>query len=307
MPWALAIHGGAGLIRRDSLSPEREAGCRDALARILRAGAEDLAGGMSALDAVERAVVALEEEPLFNAGRGAVLAGNGLAELDASIMDGRNRQAGAVAALRTTRNPIRAARAVMEQTPHVLLAEAGADAFAAQVGLEQVDRRWFIVPERADQLAAMQARGAVGLDHGGSELDRYGTVGAVALDLHGDLAAASSTGGMVNKRPGRVGDTPIVGAGCFAWNETCAVSSTGHGEPFVRLSAAARISAWIDIGGLDLGQACDRVVHEELVALEGLGGVIAVDRTGRVAMPFSTAGMFRGSVIPGDEPYVGIW
>lgn len=307
MPWALAIHGGAGLIRRASLSPDRERACRAALDRIVREGGEQLARGVSALDVVESAVVALEEEPLFNAGRGAVLAGDGLAELDASVMDGRDRSAGAVAGVRTTRNPIRLARAVRDHTPHVLLAEAGADALARQVGLEQVERSWFVTEERVAQLRTMQERGAVGLDHGGSELDRYGTVGAVACDREGHLAAATSTGGMVNKRPGRVGDTPIPGAGTFAWDRTCAVSGTGHGEPFIRLSVAARVSAWMDIGGLDLEQAAHRVIHEELPALEGLGGLIAVDARGTVAMPFCTAGMFRAALVEQGEPAVAIW
>ncbi len=307
MPWALAIHGGAGLIQRNSLSSERERACREALARILDEGSAQLRSGSQAVDVAVAAVRQLEEEPLFNAGRGAVLASSGLAELDAAVMDGRTRAAGAVAAVRTTRSPIGLARAVMEQTPHVLLAEAGADAFAREIGLEQVERSWFVTEERVRQLADMQRRGAVGLDHGGSELDRYGTVGAVVCDAEGQLAAATSTGGMVNKRPGRVGDTPIVGAGTFADSRTCAVSGTGHGEPFIRLSVAARISAWMDIGGLDLQAAAERVIHRELAEVEGLGGAIAVDGQGRVAMPFSTAGMFRGCVTATAAREVAIW
>lgn len=305
--WSVAIHGGAGLIRRDSLTPEREAACRASLARIVDLAAAALDAGTGALDAVELAVRELEEDPLFNAGRGAVLNHRGQAELDASIMDGRTRAAGAVAAVRTTRNPILLARAVMERTPHVMLAEAGADAFAREIGLEQVDPTWFVTPERQAQLAQVAGRGAVGLDHGERELDRYGTVGAVARDRSGSVAAATSTGGMVNKRPGRVGDSPIIGAGTFAWDATCAVSGTGHGEPFVRLSVASRISAWIELGGLDLAEACRRVVHDELPTLSGEGGVIAVDRHGNLATPFNTAGMFRATARRGEAPSVGIW
>lgn len=305
--WSVAIHGGAGLIRRDSLTPEREAACRASLGRIVALAATALADGAGALDVVELAVRELEEDPLFNAGRGAVLNRDGLAELDASIMDGRTRAAGAVAAVRTTRNPITLARAVMERTPHVLLAEAGADAFAREIGLEQVDRGWFVTEERRAQLAQVAGRGAVGLDHGDRELDRYGTVGAVARDRHGSVAAATSTGGMVNKRPGRVGDSPIIGAGTYAWDATCAVSGTGHGEPFVRLAVAARVSALIELAGLDLAQACHRVIHEELPALSGEGGVIAVDRHGNLATPFNTAGMFRATARSGEPLDVGIW
>ena len=304
--YALAIHGGAGLIRRHSLSPEREAGCQASLGQVLESGRAVLAGGGSALDAVEACVVALEDEPHFNAGRGAVFNGDAEIELDAAIMDGRDRTAGAVALVRTLRNPIRAARAVMTETPHVLLVGAGADHFGASTGLEVVPPDWFATEERRAQLHRAKRRDAVVLDHDTEDLDVYGTVGAVACDALGNLAAASSTGGMVNKRPGRVGDTPVIGAGTFAWNETAAVSGTGHGEPFVRLGACGRVSALMELGGLGLQDAAERVIAD-LEALEGRGGIIAVDRDANVAMPFNTAGMFRGAVTHRQPAIVGIW
>ncbi|MEQ1566781.1 MAG: isoaspartyl peptidase/L-asparaginase, partial [Myxococcota bacterium] len=263
------------------------------------AGARVLERGGTAVDAVESAVVALEEDPLFNAGRGAVLAADGSIELDAAVMDGRDRRAGAVACVTTARNPIKLARAVMDHTPHVLLIAHGAEALARELGLERVDPEWFRTPERAAHLADVRARAE-------ARPDVYGTVGAVALDQAGHLAAATSTGGTVNKRPGRVGDSPIVGAGTFAWDETAAVSATGHGEPFIRLGVAARVSAWIEIGGLSLDEATARVMLD-LEPLGGRGGLIAVDRRGRVATPFNTAGMFRGWQRPDAPPVVAIW
>ena len=307
MSWALAIHGGAGLIRRNSLSAEREAACRAALSAVIEQGARSLAAGRPAMDAVVEAVAALEEDRLFNAGRGAVLTSNGLAELDAAVMDGAERRAGAVTAVKTTRNPIHLARAVMDQTPHVLLAGAGADDFAVALGLEQVDRDWFVTEERLAQLRDLQRTGGVGLDHGEASHDRYGTVGAVACDAHGNLAVATSTGGMANQRPGRVGDTPVLGAGTFASNTSCAVSGTGQGEPFIRLGVASRVAAWMEIGGLSLAQAADRVIHQELEPFQGLGGLIAVDATGQIAMPFNTGGMFRAAADHHGLHTVEIW
>lgn len=295
MAMALVIHGGAGLIRRNSLSPEREAACREGLSLALRAGWDVLGAGGTALDAVEAATLALEEDVHFNAGRGAVLGRGGRVELDASIMCGKARTAGAIAGATLPRNPISLARSVMERTEHVMLCGAGADAWALEAGLPTVAPGWHEVPERRRQYEAVAATGGYGLDHGSAsrKKDVYGTVGAVACDEHGHLAAATSTGGMVNKRPGRAGDSPIIGAGTYAWDATCAVSSTGHGEPFLRLAVAHRISMLMEVGGLDLAAATERVIHKDLPTLCGEGGVIAVDSRGNVAMPFNTGGMFR--------------
>lgn len=304
--WAVVVHGGAGLIRRDGLSPAREALCHAGLRAALDAGASVLRGGGSALDAAIAAVVVLEDDPVFNAGRGAVLTATGDVELDAAVMDGRDRRAGAVAGVRTARNPVLLARAVMDHTPHVMLVGDGADALAAERGLPQVGREWFVTEERVRQLERAR-QGPFGLEAGGARKDVYGTVGAVAVDLHGHVAAATSTGGMVNKRPGRVGDSPILGAGTWATDAACAVSGTGHGEPFVRLGVGSRVASWMELGGLSLVQAGDRVVHEELPRLEGTGGLIAVDVHGNVASPFNTAGMFRGVARQGEEPTTAIW
>jgi beta-aspartyl-peptidase (threonine type) len=255
--------------------------------------------GGSALDAVEAAVCALEDDPLFNAGRGAVLAADGTIEHDASVMDGRTRGAGAISGSRTVRNPVKLARAVMEHTPHVMIIGEGAERLADERKLERVERSWFVTPERVEQLRAAKAAEE-------RKPDVYGTVGAVACDAHGHLAAATSTGGMVNKRPGRVGDSPVIGAGTYAWDATCAVSGTGHGEPFIRLGVAGRVSALMELGGLSLVEAANRVIHQDLLPLEGEGGLIAVDAHGNVALPFNTGGMFRG-YRRGDERFVGIW
>lgn len=304
---ALAIHGGAGLIRRDSVSDVREAACRAALTRSIEAGWRVLAAGGPAFEAAIAAACVLEDDPAFNAGRGAVLARGGRIELDAALMDGATRAAGAITAASTPRNPILGARAVLEHSPHVLLAGPGADAFLAEVGVPVAPPDYFRTAERIAQYERMAGTDRYGLDHGSQDKDVYGTIGAVACDAHGHVAAATSTGGMVNKRPGRVGDTPIIGAGTYAWDATAAVSGTGHGEPFIRLAVAQRISAWMELGGLDLRQACDQVVHTELVDFGGEGGVIAVDARGNLALPFNTAGMFRAWRAADGSGEVAIW
>ncbi|TVQ93569.1 MAG: isoaspartyl peptidase/L-asparaginase [Deltaproteobacteria bacterium] len=306
MALALALHGGAGLIRRDSLSSEREQAARIALAQALDAGWKVLTKGGSALGAVEAAVVVLEDAPCFNAGRGSVLTQGGGIELDASIMDGRDRSAGAVAGCSLPRNPIRAALAVRDRSPHVLLCGPGADAFVQEVGLDQAALSWFLTPERQTQYARVAERGGVSLDHDASSRDVFGTVGAVACDRHGDLAAGTSTGGMVNKRRGRVGDSPILGAGTYAWNSTCAVSGTGHGEPFMRLGVALRVSMLMELRDLNLACAAHQVIHTDLPDVHGQGGLIAVDAQGNVTMPFNTGGMFRAFRTATDEG-VEIW
>jgi L-asparaginase / beta-aspartyl-peptidase len=302
---AIAIHGGAGLVQPNSLSPEREAACLHGLRRALDVGYAVLAGGGAAVDAVLEAVVALEDDPLFNAGRGAVLTAAGTVELDAAIMDGRERRAGAVASVTGVRNPVRLARLVMDSTPHVLMVGAGAEALAAEHGLPRAPLSYFRTDERVAQLHAAQGQ-PFALGSSASRLDEYGTVGAVARDRMGHLAAATSTGGMTNKRPGRVGDTPIIGAGTFAWDRTCAVSGTGHGEPYIRASLAARVSAYVELGGLSVAAAADRVIAE-LPELRGAGGLIAVGADGTIAMPFNTAGMFRASRSADGQTVIAIW
>lgn len=303
----LVIHGGAGTIRRDSMTPEREAAYRAALALALRTGQKILVEGGSSLDAVEATVRVLEDHPLFNAGRGAVFTHEGRNEHDASIMDGRSRRAGAIAGTTTIRNPISAARAVMDHSPHVMLAGRGAEAFAREQGLELVDPMYFWTSarwsalQRARAAERSNASAAVPLEL------RAGTVGAVALDRQGDLAAATSTGGMTNKRWGRVGDSPIIGAGTFADNATCAVSGTGHGEFFMRWMVAHEISALMRHGGRSLEDAAREVVHGQLKSAGGDGGVVAVDREGNIALEFNSDGMYRGYVRGDAEPSISIY
>lgn len=304
MTWAVAVHGGAGAIA--SMPESRERAARAGLTAALRAAVEVLSKGGPALDAVAAAVVVLEDDPLFNAGRGSVLTSTGAIEMDAAVMDGRDRRAGAVTGVRTVRHPVLLARRVLEDTAHVLISGDGAEALAGELGVERVDPAWLRTDERVAQLQRARQTGGVHLDHGGQGL---GTVGAVACDVDGHVAAATSTGGMVNKRPGRVGDTPILGAGTWAWSRTCAVSGTGHGESFLRATVGARISAWMEMGGLTLQQAADRVVHEELAEIGGTGGtggVIAVDAAGRLALPFNTRGMYRGFATE-EGLQVAIW
>ncbi|SNY76731.1 beta-aspartyl-peptidase [Enterobacter sp. CC120223-11] len=306
----IAIHGGAGAISRASLSPEREKDYVEALAAIVEVGKQLLEQGASALDVVTEAVRLLEECPLFNAGTGAVFTADETHELDACVMDGYSLHAGSVAGVKHLRNPILAARLVLEQSPHVLLIGEGAERFAVDHGMESVSNDFFSTPERLAQLRQVQAAGNMQLDHGGAPLDentKMGTVGAVALDLAGNLAAATSTGGMTNKLPGRVGDSPLPGAGCYANNASVAVSCTGTGEVFIRALAAYDISALMEYSDLSLHDACERVVMEKLPALGGSGGLIAVDREGNVAMPFNSEGMYRAWASASDTPSVGIY
>ncbi|MBP2170551.1 beta-aspartyl-peptidase (threonine type) [Erwinia toletana] len=313
----IAIHGGAGAITRAAMSAEKEQYYIQALSQIVTSGQAILAAGGSALDAVTEAVRLLEECPLFNAGKGSVFTHQGTHELDACVMDGRSLEAGAVAGVTRIRNPVLAARAVLENSPHVLFIGAGAEAFAAQHQLEAVEPDFFSTPERWEQLQRALASNQTLLDHDGAAqsggddpLDndrKFGTVGAVALDLHGNLAAATSTGGMTNKQAGRVGDSPLVGAGCYANNANVAVSCTGTGEVFMRTLAAYDIAALMEYGGLSLKQASDRVVMEKIPVLGGSGGIVAVDRDGNVALPFNSEGMYRGYGYVGDDAVVGIY
>jgi beta-aspartyl-peptidase (threonine type) len=288
---SIAIHGGAGAVPRSSLAAGRERQYCDGLALALDLGYATLEKGGSSLDAVTAAVRSLEDNPLFNAGRGAALTRDGAAELDAAIMEGRQQRAGAVAAVRHVRNPIELARRVMEKSRHVLLVGVGAEEFALEEGLALVPNVYFRTEERREQLEAERSGRPV------SDLvpSSQGTVGAVALDAAGDLAAATSTGGMTNKRQGRVGDSPIIGAGTYAKNGVCAVSATGHGEYFIRSVAAHHICAAVEYRGLSLKDAVHELLYQKLRELGGSGGVIALDRGGRIVTEFSTEGMFRGA------------
>jgi beta-aspartyl-peptidase (threonine type) len=313
----IAIHGGAGAITRAAMSAEKEQRYLQALESILTSGQQILAAGGSALDAVTEAVRLLEECPLFNAGTGAVFTHQGTHELDASIMDGRTLDAGAISCVNHIRNPILTARKILEVSPHVMFTGEGAERFARNHGQEMVAADFFSTEDRYDQLTrAIASESGVVLDHDGAaagsddplDADRkFGTVGAVALDAEGNLAAATSTGGMTNKQAGRVGDSPIIGAGCYANNQTVAVSCTGTGEVFMRSVAAYDVAALVDYAGLTLQQATNKVVMEKLVALGGSGGLIAVDSLGNVALPFNSEGMYRGVAYVGERPNAAIY
>jgi len=289
--YAIAIHGGAGAVPRATLSPERERAYRAGLEAALDGGSAVLERGGSSLDAVTAAVRILEDDPLFNAGRGAALTREGAAELDAAIMDGRQQRAGAVASVRHVKNPVELARRVMEKSRHVLLVGPGAEEFALEEGFALMPNLYFRTPERISQLEHEQRGERV------SDLvpPGQGTVGAVARDRDGNLAAATSTGGMTNKRPGRVGDSPIIGAGTYAKNGVCAVSATGHGEYFIRAVAAHHVCAAVEYRGLTLELAMRELLNDILRGLGGDGGLIGVDRDGRIVMEFSTEGMYRGA------------
>jgi L-asparaginase / beta-aspartyl-peptidase len=295
---AIAIHGGAGTVPRATLSAEREQLFRAGLAAALDEGFSVLERRGSSLDAVAAAVRILEDDPLFNAGRGAALTRDGAAELDAAIMDGRDMRAGAVASVRHVRNPIELARRVMEKSRHVLLVGSGAEEFALEERFTLVPNHYFRTAERVEQLEFEQ-RGKRVSDlvppSPQSPVSAMGTVGAVALDVEGNLAAATSTGGMTNKRPGRVGDSPIIGAGTYARNGVCAVSATGHGEYFIRAVAAHHVCAAVEYRGLTLVQAVHELLQDKLRQLGGDGGLIAVDASGQLVLEFTTEGMFRGA------------
>lgn len=318
----IAIHGGAGTMSRNHISAEQDAAYHAALQSILLAAQQLLADGGSALDAVSLAVDMLEDCPLFNAGHGSVFTHDETHELDAAVMDGATLRAGAVACVSRVRRPLRAARAVMEHSEHVLLVGAGAEAFAEGLGLEMVSPDYFSTEARREQLRRALSSDKAMLDHDGAALvfrpsaagaapldeDRkFGTVGAVALDAHGNLAAATSTGGMTNKRPGRVGDSPLIGAGTYADNRTAAVSCTGTGEMFIRTAAAYDICARMAYGGLSLDAAAQQVVMDVLPAIGGRGGLIAVDARGNLSLPFNTEGMYRGHARVGETPQTAIF
>jgi beta-aspartyl-peptidase (threonine type) len=312
-PWSLVIHGGAGGPGRGTMAPEKEKAYLDKLNEALQLGSGILSAGGSSLDAVEAVVRFMEDCPLFNAGKGAVLNENGKAELDASIMDGMTGMAGAVAGVTTIKNPVTAARRVMEKTSHVMLIGAGAEKFARAQKLEIVDPSYFITPERLEawkknKAAQLLKPAQPGKPSGAQPAkDKPGTVGAVALDSRGSLAAATSTGGMMGKMTGRVGDSPIIGAGTYANNNTCAVSATGHGEYFIRNVVAYDVSALMEYRGMSLDEAGNLVIMEKLKNQKASGGLIAIDKEGNVAMPFNTNAMFRGFVKSSGEKMVAIY
>lgn len=292
---ALAIHGGAGTIPRDLMTPLREKAYREALELALRKGHAVLASGGTALDAVAAAVTALEDSPHFNAGRGSVFNADGMHEMDASIMEGTGLQAGAVAGVQNVKNPVALARRVMEKSGHVLISGMGAFEFAHKQRIPLEDDQYFFDDFRYEQWKRTRGTDEYQLDHSDGER-KFGTVGAVALDQHGHLAAATSTGGMTNKKWQRIGDSPLIGAGTYANDASCAVSCTGHGESFIRAVAAHDVHALMAYKGLTLAEAVRVVVHEKLPPLEGDGGLIAVDKDGHMVLDFNCTGMYRGQV-----------
>ncbi len=308
--FGLVIHGGAGTIERGKLTPEREKEYRAGLEHSLKAGYEILKRGGSSLDAVEAAVRVMEDDPHFNAGKGAVFTSAGKIEVDAAIMDGKTLQAGAVASLKHVKNPVSLARLVMEKSKHVMLDGEGAENFAKEHGVELVDEKYFFTQERFDALQRMK-EAEKGGGSGGKKFiitdqDRHGTVGAVALDRQGNLAVATSTGGNTNKLPGRIGDSPIIGAGTYANNATCAVSATGDGEYFIRANVAHDISALMEYREMSLADAA-QITLDKVAKLGGTGGLIAIDKNGNTTLPFNTSGMYRGHVDAGGEFVVEIY
>lgn len=309
MGFSLAIHGGAGTILSSAMTPEKEGAYKKGLERAITEGSKILRSGGSAVDAVEMAAVSLEDDPLFNAGKGSVFNSDGTHEMDASIMDGNNLQAGAITQVSSIRNPISLARLVMDKSDHVFVSGEGAMKFASESKCAIEDNEYFYDEFRYKQWQEVKDTDTFQLDHSKSrgKDHKFGTVGAVALDLHGNVAAATSTGGMTNKRFGRIGDSPIIGSGNYANNNTCAVSCTGSGEFFIRGVVAYDVSCLMEYKGLSLEDACDQVINHRLLKIGGDGGLIAVDTKGNIAMPFNTAGMYRASQVNNDPAFIGIY
>jgi beta-aspartyl-peptidase (threonine type) len=309
--YAIAIHGGAGTILQSTMTSEKEKAYKAALQDAIEAGETVLKKGGSSLDAVEFGIISLENNPLFNAGKGAVFTHNGKNEMDASIMYGKDLTAGAVAGVTNIKNPISLSRAVMEKSEHVLLTGAGAIDFAKKINAEFAPDDYFFVQMRYEQLQKAKESDTMILDHTEDKFEngenKFGTVGCVALDIHGNIAAGTSTGGMTNKKFGRVGDSPIIGAGTYANNNTCAISCTGHGEFFLRSVVAYDISCLMEYKGLTLKQACDLVVMDKLVKIGGEGGLIALDAKGNIELPFNSEGMYRAKKSSDSELYIGIY
>jgi L-asparaginase / beta-aspartyl-peptidase len=305
--YAIAIHGGAGTILQSTMTPEKELAYKTALKDAIDAGETILLKGGSSLDAVEKAIISLENNPLFNAGKGAVFTNEGKNELDASLMNGKDLSAGAVAGVKNIKNPISLAKAVMQQSEHVFMAGLGAEEFAKKVNAEFMPDDYFYVQMRYDQYLQAKASDTIQLDHTVEKEKKFGTVGAVALDIHGNLAAGTSTGGMTNKKHGRVGDTPLIGSGTYANNNTCAISCTGHGEFFIRSVVAYDISCLIEYKGLTLKEACEVVVMDKLVKIGGEGGLVALDANGNIELSFNSEGMYRAKKSSESEIYIGIY
>jgi len=305
--FTIAIHGGAGTILKSSMTAEKEAAYKNALSKALNCGTKILSDGGTALAAVEEAVRVLEDCPLFNAGKGSVFTATGTHEMDASIMEGKTLQAGAVAQIESVRNPIRLARLIMEKSGHVFLSGDGALDFAKKMNCELMEEDWFYDEFRYQQWQKIKGTDAFQLDHSTTKDQKFGTVGAVAMDSNGNVAAATSTGGMTNKRFGRVGDSPMIGSGTYANNATCAVSCTGSGEFFIRGVVAYDVSCLMEYKGLSLQAACDEVVHSRLLKINGDGGLIAADALGNLALPFNTEGMYRAWRKSNGEELIAIY
>lgn len=310
---AIAIHGGAGTILKKNMTPELEAAYKERMTAALKAGYDTLSKGGTSVSAVEAAIKIMEDSPLFNAGKGSVFTNEGTNEMDAAIMEGKTLKAGSVASVRTIKNPITAAIAVMQKSLHVMMTGKGAEKFARSQGLTIVDTSYFFDEKRWKQIQKIKQEEKIKLDHsdttGMLEFKdyKYGTVGAVALDKFGNLAAGTSTGGMTNKKFGRIGDAPIIGAGTYANNKTCAISCTGHGEYFIRAVVAHDVSALMEYKGLTLEQAANEVVMKKLVEFGGEGGLIGIDAKGNITMPFNTPGMYRGFMKNNSAPQTFIF
>ncbi|TRZ45916.1 isoaspartyl peptidase/L-asparaginase family protein [Robertkochia solimangrovi] len=313
--FGIVIHGGAGTILKKNMTPEKEAEYRAKLEEAIRAGYTILEAGGTSLDAITATIQVMENSPLFNAGKGAVFTNEGTNELDTSIMDGKTLNAGAAAGVTTVKNPILLARAIMDSSEHVMMAREGAEKFAKEQGLEIVDPSYFYTENRYKSLERIKEREKTELDHDGQASfydpiikdSKFGTVGCVALDKDGNLAAGTSTGGMTNKRWGRIGDSPVIGAGTYANNKTCAISSTGWGEYFIRGVIAYDISAMMEYGNKTLAEASSLVIQDKLSKMGGDGGIIGIDHEGNAVMEFNTAGMYRASMNRKGELYVGIY
>ena len=309
--YAIAIHGGAGTILRTNMTNEIEKKYKTALNDSILAGENILLNSGLAFDAVEASIRSLENNPLFNAGRGSVFSHEGEHEMDASIMNGKDLMAGAVAGVKNVKNPITLAKSVMQHSNHVFMAGQGAEVFAKQLNIEMAPNEYFFEQMRYDQLIQAKSNDRIELDHVDNKFEngekKFGTVGAVALDVFGNISAGTSTGGMTNKKHGRVGDTPIIGAGTYANNQTCAVSCTGHGEFFIRSVVAYDISCLIEYKGFSLKEACNLVVKDKLVKIGGEGGLIALDAKGNIELCFNSEGMYRASKKSNEEVYLGIY
>jgi len=309
--YAIAIHGGAGTILRTNMTNEIEQKYKMALHESILAGENILLNSGLAIDAVEAAIRSLENNPLFNAGKGSVFSNEGEHEMDASLMNGKDLMAGAVAGVKNVKNPITLAKSVMQHSNHVFMAGHGAEVFAKQLNIEMAPNEYFFEQMRYDQIIQAKANDRIDLDHVDNKFEngekKFGTVGAVALDVFGNISAGTSTGGMTNKKHGRVGDTPIIGAGTYANNQTCAVSCTGHGEFFIRSVVAYDISCLIEYKGFSLKEACNLVVKDKLVKIGGEGGLIALDAKGNIELCFNSEGMYRASKKSNEDVYLGIY